>query len=217
MAEKIEGRVLGPEEIAELHARAATYAFLSRALSDEELPAGFLSALASDAPRTGTDLDAYTAGLVDLDAAALEVARRDLAADHAACLLGMSARPVSAYESVYTSEEHLMRQDAWERARAAYAQAGYSAAAALRVPEDHIAVELRFCAMLLDRAADYAAAGVPDLAARDTAAQAAFVRDHLAVWVPRFCELLEARASTAFYRGIAQMLRAFVEQEAKGE
>ena len=217
MAGEIDVRAQGPEAMAELRARAATYAFLSRALSDEELPAGFLAALAADAPRTGTDLDAYAEGLTDLDAAAVEAARLDLAADHAACLLGMSARPVSPYESVHTSEEGLMRRDACGRVRAAYAQAGYAPASTLRVPEDHIACELRFCAMLLNRAADFAAAGAHDLAERDAAAQAAFVHDHLAVWAPRFCGLLEARASTGFYRGVAQMLREFVEQETQGE
>ena len=219
--EKTNGQVAGQTDdvrmdISELRDRAATYAFLSRALSDEELPVEFLSALAAGGLETGTSLDGYMTSLAGLDGAGLEAARRDLAADHSACLLGMSAKPVSAYESVYTSEEHLMRQDAWEQVRAVYAQAGFSAVSTLRVPEDHIAIELRFCAMLLNRAADYAAAGVSDAAARDMAAQAAFARAHLAAWVPRFCDLLEFRASTAFYRGVAQMLREFVAQEAAG-
>ena len=213
MAEEKNGRIEGPEAIAELRARAATYAFLSRALSDEELPAEFLSALAADAPQTGTALDAYAAGLAGLSAEELQARRRDLAADHSSCLLGMSVRPVSTYESVYTSPEQLMRQDSWEQVVRAYAQAGFKPVSALRVPEDHISIELQFCAALLNRAVDYAAAGVPDAAARDAAAQSAFVHDHLAVWTPHFCDLLEDRAHTDFYRGIAQMLREFVTQE----
>ena len=204
-------------DIAELRARAATYAFLSRALSDEELPAEFLGALAAGGLETGTVLDGYMAGLAGLDAAGLEAARRGLAADHSALLLGMSARPVSPFESVYTSPEQLMRQDAWERAVHDYAASGFKPVSTLRVPEDHIAIELQFCAALLNRAADYAAAGVPDAVARDLAAQAAFVRDHLAVWVPHLCDLIEERAATDFYRGVAQMLRRLVVDESAGE
>ncbi len=201
-------------DVAELRARAATYAFLSRALSDEELPAEFLGALAADGPETGTALDGYMVGLAGLDAAGLEAAHRDLAADHAALLLGMSARPVSPFESVYTSPEQLMRQEAWERAVRDYAASGFKPVSTLRVPEDHISIELQFCSALLNRAADFAAAGVLDAAARDAAAQASFVRGHLAAWVPRFCDLLEERAHTDFYRGVAQMLRELLTQEA---
>ena len=125
----------------------------------------------------------------------------------------MSARPVSPFESVYTTDEHLMRRDSCVKARHAYAASGFAPASALRVPEDHISVELQFCAMLLNRAADFAVAHEPEAAARDMAAQATFVREHLVGWTPRFCELLEGRASTDFYRGIAQMLRRLVAEE----
>ncbi len=205
---------MAPEAIAELRARAATYAFLSRALSDEELPVEFLRALGAQPQQTGCDLDAYAAGLTGLDEAGLAAAHRDLVADHAACLLGMSARPVSVFESVYTSAEHLMHQDACEKVTAAYAASGFAPASTLRVPADHIACELQFCSMLLRRAADFAAAGVPESAERDLDACAAFTRGHLVAWVPRLCDLLESRAATGFYRGVAQMLRTFVAQEA---
>ena len=197
----------------ELRARAGTFAFLARALSDEELPVEFLGALAAGGLETGTALDGYMAGLADLSAEQLEERRRDLAADHSTCLLGMSARPVSPFESVYTTDEHLMRRDSCVKARQAYAASGFAPADVLRVPEDHIAVELQFCAMLLNRAADFVAANEPEAAGRDMAAQATFVREHLVGWTPHFCDLLEGRASTDFYRGIAQMLRRLVSEE----
>lgn len=197
----------------ELRARAGTFAFLARALSDEEFPVEFLGALAAGGLETGTALDGYMASLAGLSAEQLEERRRDLAADHSTCLLGMSARPVSPFESVYTTDEHLMRRDSCVKARHAYAASGFAPASALRVPEDHISVELQFCAMLLNRAADFAVAHEPEAAERDMAAQATFVREHLVGWTPRFCELLEGRASTDFYRGIAQMLRRLVSEE----
>ncbi len=214
--EKTNERVAGEGvqvDADELRARAGTFAFLARALSDEELPVEFLGVLAAGGLETGTALDGYMASLAGLSAEQLEERRRNLAADHSTCLLGMSARPVSPFESVYTTDEHLMRRDSCANARHAYAASGFVPASALRVPEDHISVELQFCAMLLNRAADFVAAGEPEAAARDMAAQAIFVREHLVGWTPRFCELLEGRASTDFYRGIAQMLRRLVAEE----
>lgn len=205
---------VSPEE---LRAQAGTYAFLARALSDEELPGDFVRSLAAGAPQTGTALDAFAAGLAGLDEAGLEAVRRELAADHSACLLGMSAKPVSPYESVYTTPEQLMRRKARDEAVAAYAAAGFAPATQLRVPEDHIAIELQFCSALLARAADFLAAREPEAAQRDLDAHAAYLRDHLAVWVPRFCDLLEDRAHTDFYRGAAQMLRLLVQGEGATE
>lgn len=205
------------ELAAELRARSATYAFLARALSDDELPASFLSALAADAPETGTELDGFARGLRGLDAEGLEGRRRELAADHAAVLLGMSARPVSPYESVHTSPEGLTMQGARDAAVAAYAAAGFAKAAELHLPEDHVALELDFAGALLARAAEaLEQPGDAQALARaecDVNAQADFVRARLAPWVPGFADKLEARSSTPFYRGVAQMLRAFVADE----
>jgi TorA maturation chaperone TorD len=41
------------------------------------------------------------------------------------------------------------------------------------------------------------------------------VRDRLAPWVPGFADELEAHSATPLYRGVAQMLREFVRQEAE--
>ena len=205
----------------ETRQRALTYAFLSRVLSDDELGADFFAALRDNPPQTGTELDAFAAGLQGTGDAGLESARTAVAADHAKCLLGMSALPVSPYESVWTSPEHLMMQDARKAVVAAYAEAGFAKDTAFHLPEDHISIELDFVARLLTRAADKLEAGTavgavqsekaPGQAELDQAAR--FIGKHLAAWTPLFCEDLERKASTAFYRGVAQMLRAFVAEE----
>ena len=40
-----------------------------------------------------------------------------------------------------------------------------------------------------------------------------FVIDHALTWMPQFCDELERRAGTPFYRGAAQTLRALLESE----
>lgn len=191
----------------ELRELALTCSFLSRALSDDEVGAGFLAALAAERPQTGTELDAFAARLTGLGADGLERQRRELAADHAACLLGMSADPVSPYESVHTSGKRLMMQEARDQVVRSYAQAGFVKPAGLHLPEDHVAIELEFAGALAARAAEALEHGRQDDADRAQGQLDAFWRDHLAAWVPGFCDKLEVRAQTAFYRGVAQMLR----------
>ena len=203
-----------PADPCELRARAATYAFLSRALDDEDLPAEFFRALAGMGLRTGTELDAFAAGLAGLSADELDAQCREVAADHASGLLGMSADPVSPYESAHTSAGRLTMQDSRDEAVAAYAASGLARQTWPRLPEDHIAFELDFAGGLLARAAEETGED-PDRARRDLASHAAFVCDRLAPWVPGFADELEAHSATPFYRGVAQMLREFVRQEAE--
>lgn len=205
---------------SDLRERAMTYSFLARVLSDEQIGTDFLAALACDVPVTGTDLDAFAAGLATAD---LESVRKDLAADHSALLLAMSTHAVSPYESVYTSEEHLMMQAARDEVVAAYASSGFAKAGEYHVPEDHISLELDFMAALGNRAAnavDTVLAAQVDTesdplaeAERDMNAQIDFLERHLFVWAPQFCDELEKRAATPFYRGVSQMLRTFIDQE----
>ena len=206
----------------DLRDRALTYSFLARVLSDQEVGIDFLGHLADETPQTGTELDVFAAGLAGAD---LEAVRSELAADHSACLLGMSPHPVSPFESVHTSEKHLMMQDSRDKVVHAYAQSGFAKAGEYHIPEDHISLELDFMAGLGMRAADAldavlsgekegeAAGEAMADAERDMNAQLDFLEKHLLVWVPGFCDLLEARAATPFYRGAAQMLRTFLDQE----
>ncbi len=209
----------------DLRDRSFTYSFLARALSDEDLPGEFLSALASDPPQTGTELDAFAASLAGLAEDELEAVRKDVVADHASTLLGMSAAPVSPYESVHTSDGELMMQEARDRAVAAYRASGFAVTEDCRVPEDHISTELAFMAGLGGRAAEAIDSVVSGKAEGEDAAaamaeaekamnaQLSFLETSLLPWVPQFADKLEARSKTPLYRGIAQMLREFMAQE----
>ena len=182
---------------------ALTYRFLARALSDTEVSEDFLDALKNLPTPLGCDLDGFIDQLAHGSAAHWHA---ELAADHAACLLGMSASPVSPYESVYTSDNHLMMQDARDQVVRDYAAQGLAALQGQRIPEDHIALELEFMSELLGRSAAQA---------ESAQAYEDFMRNHALRWMPQFCRDLERRASTAFYRGIAQMLHGLLQSEAE--
>lgn len=233
--------------------RGMTYTFLARALSDEEIPVSFLASLSGVELGSGTELDDFARGLATAD---LDHQRAELAADHASALLGMSADPVSPYESVHTSDKHLMMQEARDQVVAAYRAQGFAVSGEQRTPEDHISLELSFMAELCEQLAreleanpeptakiegtsigsgkdpeanddgktqphdkgegqgeEPAGVELPAGAAALVEAQARFVREHLACWVPGFCDELEAHAATPFYRGTAQMLRGFLAGE----
>lgn len=96
------------DQSAQPRERASIYRLFS-ALLAKEPSAEFLAQAANLAPTVQGELGEYFASLRGND---IEQARADAASDFAALLLNMSPNPVIAYESVYTSEEGLLMQDA---------------------------------------------------------------------------------------------------------
>ncbi len=78
---------------------------------------------------------------------------------------------------------------------------------------DHIAAELTFMAMLCERQAAALADGDMPTASRIEDKQKRFSRDHLFRWTDDFCTALRTGAGTPFFKGLAQMLRAFIDME----
>lgn len=189
--------------------RKLTYAFLSRMFL-EEVSEEFLGRMALDPPRVEGSWGKFAAALPSADLASV---RTEAAAEYAALFLSMSADPVFPYESVYTSQTHLMMQQARDKAVAAYRANGFERSDALNVPEDHVGIELEFMAKLCQKELDALDAG--DNAAADAAraAQRTFCSEHLLNWVPALCDDLERRAKSDLYRGLAEMTRFFLEFE----
>lgn len=202
------------EELVELmEERALGYRFLARAFRaapDAALTAAVLQSAA------GSAADGPLAPFfAEADGADQEALRIDLAADYNQLFLGMSAHPVAPYESVYTSEEGLMMQDARDEVLRAYRQWGLRVPDDFDLPEDHIALELEFMACLADRTREALEAGKDaegdsgesTSSVRELiSAQRAFLNTHLS-WALSFCDDIEAHARTAFYYGIAGLTR----------
>jgi len=112
----------------------------------------------------------------------------DLAADFAAIYLTHALR-ASPHESVWRDEDHLMLQDPTFAVRAFYARHGVQAADWRQRPDDHLATELEFIALLLER-------GELREAAR-------FLKTHLMTWLPQFAARVSQRAATPFYAALA--------------
>ncbi|MGD9368170.1 MAG: molecular chaperone TorD family protein [Desulfobacteraceae bacterium] len=78
---------------------------------------------------------------------------------------------------------------------------------------DHIAAELDFMARLCECQAAALADGDMQTASRLEDKQKRFGSDHLFRWAEDFCAALKAGAQTPFFKGLAQILHAFIDME----
>lgn len=209
-------------------ARRDTYAFLARMFRveiDQPLIAG-LKRLSFE----GLGDDDFSQGMVllgDYLTRAGFDARTELAVDYARIFLGVGSPDGQAahpYESVYTSPEHLMMQDAHDAMASLLRARGLArrplsspgseylarALGSNTEPADHIALELDYMGRLIEEGYE----AVRDDRAEDAAAsvreQREFLGEHLLNWAPAFCADAERRAETDFYRGVARMALAYL-------
>lgn len=190
--------------------RALAYTFLAAAYRSE-ITREFLQALQANPLSTDEGvLGGFLATLKDAD---LERMRVDLAAEYAALFLNMSAHPVPPYESVYTSDRHLLMQEAHRSVIAEYARAGFGKDEWFREPADHLAIEFEFMATLAERSCVAFDAGAASEARELLEWQRRFFEEHIENWVYRFCDDLERQARTLFYRDLASLTRDCLDQE----
>ncbi len=126
-----------------------------------------------------------------LDALAQDTAGDlELAADYAGIYLTHACR-AAPFESVWRDEDGLVLQQPTFDVRAFFRRHGVAAADWRVMADDHLALELEFVALLLERG--------------DGADALHFLDEHLMIWMPAFAEAVERRAATAFYRSLARL------------
>ena len=128
-----------------------------------------------------------------------------LAVEHARLFagLGESYGPAPPFESMHAGIP--AQGDSIPNMVDAYRAAGFDRIDVPAVPQDHIAVELRFMALL----------AAQESGARDTrdiervrallTHQRRFLEDHLLPWVPAYCERIAAEARELFFTAVAHM------------
>ena len=138
----------------------------------------------------------------------------DLAVDYARIFLGAGIYEgvaASPYESVYTSEERLIMQEARDQVLAVYQTKGLQPAELTEIPEDHIALELEFLAHLCRETLN--AGGDRARVSTLLREQKEFLEQHPGKWIPAFCADIEKCASTDFYRAIGKITLGFLNME----
>ena len=167
--------------------RGRVYTLLSRCY-EKEIDAAFAAdfaghaALESDDAALADGFAALQACLADLDEAALE----QLAVVFNRVFFGMGPRTAQKafpYESVYTSPDGLMMQEAYAQVRTLYHAARFAKDPTFPEPEDHLAVEL------------------------------AFLRDHLLRWIEPFAADACTSAETGFYAHLATFTETYLKAD----
>ncbi len=206
------------EEAALVANRASLYAFLAR-LFRVEVDQKLLDQMAHMQFDVEADEPDIAAGY-RLLAAFLERrganTKTDLAVDYAKVFLGagvINGHAAFPFESVYTSPDHLVMQDARDQVLQAYRAEGLGADEEVDFPEDHISLELEFMAYFCRQTHAALLAGDGPAAAGCLAKQKDFLQQHLMAWVPDFCADILEYAQTDFYRGAAQVTRGYLHME----
>ncbi len=139
----------------------------------------------------------------------------DFAVDYARIFLGAGiATGVVAYpyESVFTSRDRLVMQEAWEQVLAIYKENGIGKTET-DLYEDHVGLELEFMAILCERAGKLIEAGRQEDLERNLDLQKDFLEHHLLNWVPMLTKTMRECPGSNFYKGVALMTDAFLKTE----
>ena len=200
-------------------ARIAFYEFLSglyyRELTQEQID--HLRQVSFTELCTGDETLAQGGGLISHYLhTSMGDTRLDLAADYAYSILAVGtydARRAVPYESVFTSEEGSLMQDARDDVYRRFCEEHLGVRKGLDVPEDHlsfmfdymVALGKRFMGALDED--DYAQAKkYLDL-------QASFHEKHLINWIDGYCDVFDNTAQTDFYRGVSLLTRGWIHHE----
>lgn len=133
-------------------------------------------------------------------------APRDLTLAYTRLFTGPGQPVAHPYESVYV-EGQLMGEAAAQVAER-YAEAGLQVSAAGHDLPDHVSIELAFMAYLASQEEHE-----PERADTWRERQRRFLYEHLARWIPQFCEKIEGSETHPFYCQAAQAARRLIEED----
>lgn len=143
--------------------------------------------------------------------------RQELAVDFTSAFAGTSSwkgRYAVPYESVHTSDEGLMFQDAYHEVFQLYKANHVAKAEGYDFPHDHLSFMCEFLVVVSDRIATALKAGDDAEALRQVRLSRAFLADHILSWFDRFQELALLLLETRFYRGVLKVSKGFFQEDA---
>lgn len=205
--------------LAVLEGRRDTYQLLSRLFRrevDEELLAALL-ATRYPADSGDAHIDhAYRLIVTYLSHAGSDVLTQ-LAIDYAHTFIGSGSDTYAAaypFESVYTSPKRLMMQEARDEVLLLYRAAGLEKLESEKEAEDHLALELQFMEILVERSMDALQEGNQEEMKQLLCQQRNFLEDHLLFWYPMMENDIQRLAKTGFYKGVGELALGFIEVDA---
>ena len=143
-----------------------------------------------------------------------ENSKTELAADYMRTFFGHGYSGHAAaypFESVYASEKRLLMQGARDEILALYRAAGLGKQESWKEGEDHIALELEYMQVLIDRTVTALREDRGEDAYNLVKCQYNFMEDHLGAWAPLLTEQMRDFTKTAFYEGLSYMTDGFLQ------
>lgn len=143
-----------------------------------------------------------------------ENSKTELAADYMRTFFGHGYSGHAAaypFESVYASEKRLLMQGARDEILALYRAAGLDKQESWKEGEDHIALELEYMQVLIDRTVTALREDRVEDAYNLVKCQYSFMENHLGAWAPLLTEQMRDFTKTAFYEGLSYMTDGFLQ------
>lgn len=196
--------------------RAKTYGLLAR-LYREECSQELIDELYGLKWRVSTGNDALDRGhkLVATWLSGLwDNSKTELSADYMRTFFGHGYSGHAAaypFESVYASEKRLLMQGARDEILALYRAAGLDKQDSWKEGEDHIALELEYMQVLIERTVKALREDRGEDAYNLVKCQHNFMEDHLGAWAPLLTEQMRDFCKTAFYEGLSYMTDGFLQ------
>ena len=212
--------MISNDELVEFFdASATTYRFLSQVMFKELNEEAIAALSAQEWPEdTGNaNLDSGYALMRRYFAFAAHDARTQLACEYARVFLAAGVytknrRTAVPYESVFTSEEHIVMQDSRDDVLARYLEDGFQVNPELHEPEDHMAFELEYISTMSERAAKLASEGDAAGLRRNIERQVEFIDKHLLNWIGDLRETAAKFAKLTFYMGVLLVIEGSLEE-----
>lgn len=201
-----------------LRSRMATYRFLSR-LFRVEVDGELYDTLSGMRFPTNTGNSLVDEGyslICGYLSQADETVLTELAVDYVRAFIGSGNDGFSAaypFESVYTSPKRLMMQEARDEVLVLYHAAGLGKRESWKEGEDHIALELEFEQILIERSIEACEADDEGCYVGLMLSQRNFLQDHLLAWYPMMAHDLESFPKTDFYRGLGKLTLGFLRND----
>lgn len=132
----------------------------------------------------------------------------ELAVEFTRLIVGPAQTPAVPYASFYLSPSRLVMTEETLAVRRQYVDAGVARRIDVRIPDDHLGLELDFVYFLEREIALAQAVGDDDRVQALRGRRADFVRGHMSQWVPRFASDVLGATSHDFIRAAVALLFA---------
>ena len=129
--------------------------------------------------------------------------------DYMHLFVGPAALKAAPWESVYRDAQRLLMTGTTLDVRKTMRAHGFNVQANENVPEDHIALELDYLALLAQEALETQQRSENDACRAALEASSQFLEEHLGAWVGDFASTVRENADTPLYVSASQLVSAF--------